>query len=136
MLQMEYWDMKALRNLNRIYEEIKNDSWLFVELYRLTKTAGMSPQHVKTLLEIANNDLQSVEPRYEELQNIVNSLQSCKANLESNRKYYSSLCKEEMDKMSRLSQERLKGVGKKLSTIGLIRRPRKSILVLPQYFQN
>ena len=51
--------------LNQIYEEIKGDIGSFVNLYGLAKTVGMNVRHVNRLLMIANNDLPSVESRYE-----------------------------------------------------------------------
>ena len=53
--------------LNQIYEEIQGNIGYFVNLYRLAKAAGMKVQHVIRLLEIANNDLQTVDFLYEGL---------------------------------------------------------------------
>ena len=72
----EYWKLKGLYKLNLVYEEIKADIAYFVKLHRLSKAAGMSTEHVVNLLEIANNDLQSVERRYQKLQRNVNYLES------------------------------------------------------------
>jgi hypothetical protein len=47
-----------------------------VKLHRLSKAAGMSTEHVVNLLEIANNDLQSIEHRYRKLQRNVDYLES------------------------------------------------------------
>ena len=60
----EYWKLKGLYKLNLVYEEIKDDIAYFVKLHRLSKAAGISTEHVVNLLEIANNDLQSIEYRY------------------------------------------------------------------------
>jgi hypothetical protein len=72
----EYWKLKGLYKLNLVYEEIKDDIAYFVKLHRLSKAAGMSTEHVVNLLEIANNDLQSIEQRYRKLQRNVNDLES------------------------------------------------------------
>ena len=72
----EYWKLKGLYKLNLVYEEIKDDIPYFVKLHRLSKAAGMSTEHVVNLLEIANNDLQSIEHRYQKLQRDVNDLES------------------------------------------------------------
>ena len=72
----EYWKLKGLYKLNLVYEEIKDDIAYLVKLHRLTKAAGMSTEHVVNLLEIANNDLQSVEQRCEKLQRSVDYLES------------------------------------------------------------
>ena len=72
----EYWKLKGLYKLNLIYEEIKDNIAYFLKLHRLSKAAGMSTEHVVNLLEIANNDLQSVERRYQKLHRNVNYLES------------------------------------------------------------
>jgi hypothetical protein len=59
--------LKGLYMLNQIYKEIKGDTGSFVNLYGLAKTVGMNVRHVNRLLKIANNDLPSVESRYEGL---------------------------------------------------------------------
>jgi hypothetical protein len=65
----EYWSLIQLDALNKIYQEIKNDIWHFVNLYRTAKSAGMGVQHVVKLLGVANNHLPAVESRYEQLKN-------------------------------------------------------------------
>jgi hypothetical protein len=42
----EYWKLKQLYDLNQVYEEIKDDIYSFVELYKLAKAVGMNTQHV------------------------------------------------------------------------------------------
>jgi hypothetical protein len=59
--------LKGLYMLNQIYKEIKGDTGSFVNLYGLAKTVGMNVRYVNRLLKIANNDLPSVESRYEGL---------------------------------------------------------------------
>jgi len=66
MFQRDYWDSQGLHNLNQIYQEIKDDIWNFVNLWKSVK-AAMGVPHVKRLLTIANNDLPAVELRYEGL---------------------------------------------------------------------
>jgi hypothetical protein len=75
----EHWKLKGLYMLNQIYEEIKDDIGSFVNLYGLAKTAGMNVQHVNRLLAIANNDLPSVELRYEGLKKAAATLEFQKA---------------------------------------------------------
>src|ERR1051325_10492837 len=50
ILQREYWDLEGLHNLNRIYEEIKGDTWHFVNLCKSVKAAGVGIPHVIVLL--------------------------------------------------------------------------------------
>ena len=59
--------------MNRIYEEIKVDTWHFVNLCKSVKSSGMDVQHVVKLLEIANNDLPAVEYRHERIKREVDS---------------------------------------------------------------
>jgi transposase len=71
----EYWKLKQLHNLNMVYEETKGDIGPFLNLYRLSKAAGMSLQQVVHLLKIANNNLPEIQLRYERLKGEVNTLE-------------------------------------------------------------
>jgi predicted transcriptional regulator len=75
-LYKEYWNLNNLHDLNQVYEEIKGEISSFVNLYSLSKTAGMNAQHIVKLLTIANNYLPSVEQRYEKLKREEASLQA------------------------------------------------------------
>ena len=77
---LEYWKLLQHHSLGRIYEEIKDGIGYFVRLYRLAKVARMDAPSVIRLLEIANNDLQSVEYRYERLKREVDALEAEKRN--------------------------------------------------------
>jgi hypothetical protein len=59
--------LEGLHNLNPIYQEIKDGTWNFVNLWKSVKAAGMGVPHVNRLLTTANNDLPAVELRYEGL---------------------------------------------------------------------
>ena len=50
---VEYWKLRQLYSLNKIYEEIKDDIGYFVKLYRLAKAVRMGVEQVVRLLEIA-----------------------------------------------------------------------------------
>jgi hypothetical protein len=76
----EYWNLKQLDDLSRVYEEIKGDIHSFVNLYRLIKYAGMNSPQVIRLLTIGNNHLPSVEQRCENLNREVASLEGDKRN--------------------------------------------------------
>ena len=75
-LYRQYWKLQQLYTLCKVYENVKDDIWSFVELYRLTKVVGMDHKHVKKLLEIANNDLPIVQARDEGLRIEVDLLES------------------------------------------------------------
>ena len=78
----QYWNLQQLYGLHQVYQTVKEDIWSFVELYKLIKAAGMDLEHVKRLLEIANNDLPSVQAKYGGLQREVSILESKKQSLE------------------------------------------------------
>jgi chromosome segregation ATPase len=63
----EYWELNNLHDLNQIYEQINDDIYSFVNLYRLSKAAGMNTQYIVNVLKIANNHLPAVEYRCEKL---------------------------------------------------------------------
>jgi chromosome segregation ATPase len=81
----EYRKLKDLHNLNRVYEEIKDDIEYFLKLYKLAKAKRMGVQQVLDVLAIANNDLPAIEERLKRLRNDASMLQSqnhtCQRNL-------------------------------------------------------
>jgi transposase len=80
----EYLNLKQIHNLNKVYEEIKDDIAPFLKLYKLAKAKGMGVQQVIDLLAIANNDLPAIEERFKRLRNDVSMLQSQKRICERN----------------------------------------------------
>ena len=73
---VEYWKLRQLYSLNKIYEEIKDDIGYFVRLYTLAKVARMDVEQVVKLLEIANNELLVVEHRYERSKRDLDSIEA------------------------------------------------------------
>jgi len=73
-------ELRQLYSFYKIYEEIKDDIGYFVRLYTLAKVARMGVEQVIRLLGIANNDLQSVEYRYERLKREVDAIEAEKRN--------------------------------------------------------
>src|ERR671919_411464 len=67
----EYWNLRGMYDLNQIYDEVKDDIWLFIELNRRSKTEGLSPQQVTrilkttTTLEHNNRNLEYEQARLE-----------------------------------------------------------------------
>ena len=122
IFQREYWELEGLHNLNQIYQEIKGGAWHFVNLWKSVKAAGMGVPHVNRLLTIANNDLPSVESRYEGLKKEAATLEFQKASsardseLLNNqiimmRKTRDSTrldCEKEMERLRHLQQQRVK----------------------------
>ena len=60
----EYWNLKKLQCLNKIYEDLGEDIWAFLKLYALCTSAGYTKNHVIELLKMADDNLQGFEYRY------------------------------------------------------------------------
>ena len=65
-------NLKQLHNLNIVYEETKGDIAPFLKLYRLSKAKGIGVKQVVNLLEIANNDLPSIEEQFKKAKKLYN----------------------------------------------------------------
>jgi hypothetical protein len=63
----EYLNLKQMHELTMVHKEIGSDIVHFLQLYRLSKKERMNPQHIVSLLRIANNDLPASERRYHRL---------------------------------------------------------------------
>ena len=70
----------AVRPTLSDFQEIKNNMYFFVQLYRQAKAAGMNVQDIIRVLRIASNDLRSVEYKYQELRKKEASLQASNQN--------------------------------------------------------
>lgn len=79
-LFMEYWLLQQQDQLYKIFQEIKNNLQYFIELYRQAISAGMSIQDVVRVLNIAKNDLRSIEARFLELKRKADSLAASNTN--------------------------------------------------------
>ncbi len=64
----EYLKLVQLDDITKIYQELGSGIWDFVKLCKEANAAKMGTSHVVNLLKIANNQLPSVEHRYEQLQ--------------------------------------------------------------------
>ena len=71
----EYCRLIGQDSINQIYQEIKDDIWYFVSLYRSAKSAGMAIPNVINVLSIANNNLPSVQHKYDQLQRQIDVLE-------------------------------------------------------------
>jgi hypothetical protein len=119
---VEYWKLRQLYSLYKIYEEIKDDIGPFVNLYTLAKVARMDTPSVIRLLEIANNDLPVVEHRYErskrdldsieaEIQNSARILQEISDQIATMRKtldQYQLSCKEERLELTKIQLQKVR----------------------------
>jgi hypothetical protein len=60
----EYRSLLGRDALDQIHREIKDNIWHFVNIYRSAKSAGIEIPHIINLLNIANNNLPSVQTSY------------------------------------------------------------------------
>jgi hypothetical protein len=72
----QYLSLVQLDDITKIYLEFKGDVSYFVNLCEATKAAKMGILQVVNLLRIANNNLPSVQRRYNQLQKQNNNLES------------------------------------------------------------
>ena len=73
---VDYLKLVQLDDITQIYRELGSGVWDFVKLCKEAKAAKMGSSQVVNLLKIANNQLPSVEHRYEQLQKHNNQLES------------------------------------------------------------
>ncbi len=123
---MEYLRLRELDDITKLYLEFKDDISYFVNLCKAAKAAKMDVLQVVNLLKIANNDIQSIERKCQDLKLEETSLNT--KNLETARTFqqlsndiseeskilnqYRSSCKEERLELSklRLQKEKLESV--------------------------
>jgi hypothetical protein len=74
----QYWKLNQLHSLNRVYEEIGEDIIHIPKIHRKIKAAGMRVDQAIDLIKNANNDLPSLEQKYQKLIRDVNLLESQK----------------------------------------------------------
>jgi hypothetical protein len=74
-LHGEYLKLIGLEKLHKVYEEVEDNIENFVNLYNMIKASGITPPHVERLVRIANDDLPSVERRFQLANNRVAELQ-------------------------------------------------------------
>jgi hypothetical protein len=80
-LYRESWNLKQIYDLNGIYLETKCDPEPFLKLYRLSKAAGLNVEDIIRIMRIANDNLFSLEYKYQNLKSEVYSLELEKQNL-------------------------------------------------------
>src|SRR5919106_1204864 len=67
----EYWNLRGMYHLNQIYEELREDIWSLIELYRRMKSESLCSQRVprilKTTMTLEHNirDLEGEQARLE-----------------------------------------------------------------------
>ena len=118
----EYWKLRDLYSLNMVYEEIGGDIIHLVKVHRKIREAGMDVDEAVTLIENANNDLPTLEERYQKLKRGVDSLESRKLEAERTlndlddqidmsekmREFLETACLEEEDNIDQLECEKIR----------------------------
>ena len=80
---IEYWKLRDLYSLNMVYEEIGDDGIIhLLKVHSKVREAGMGVDEAVTLIKNANNDLPTLEERYQRLKLDVDSLESRKLEAE------------------------------------------------------
>jgi predicted transcriptional regulator len=71
----EYLKLKQMDELKTVYDEIGDGIVHFLKLYRLSKSAHMSPEHVVNLLQLSNEYLPLLEHRHKRLTKEMDSME-------------------------------------------------------------
>ena len=71
----EYLKLKQMDELKTVYDEIGDGIVHFLKLYRLSRSAHMSPEHVVNLLQISNEYLPLLEHRHRRLTKEMDSME-------------------------------------------------------------
>ncbi len=77
----EYLNLEQMNELRLVYDQIGPDIIHFLKLYKLSKDAHMSPEHVVNLLQISNEYLPLLEQKCKKLRKDIDLLESEKQNL-------------------------------------------------------
>jgi hypothetical protein len=67
-LHRSYYTLLGCTEFTRVYPEIKDDPWVYVNLINAAKNERMGTDQIVTLLKLANDRLPSIEARYRELE--------------------------------------------------------------------
>jgi DNA repair exonuclease SbcCD ATPase subunit len=107
----EYYKLLGCSEFVKIYPEIKDDAWSYVNLVKAAKNEKMGTAQIVNLLKIANNDLPSIENRLQELERKESILLSNHQQAVRNLKGLNAHISEENEKSEQLRSEsdQLKG---------------------------
>jgi lambda repressor-like predicted transcriptional regulator/uncharacterized protein YdcH (DUF465 family) len=72
----EYFMLLGCTEFTRVYPQIKDNPWPYVNLVKLAQDVGMSDNEVLELFRIANKDLRRVRLEFDRLKEEKNSLQT------------------------------------------------------------
>ncbi len=100
----QYYMLLGCTEFTRVYLQIKDNPWAYVNLVKLAQDLGMSDDDVIELLKIANGHLPRVRLEYDRLKAELNSLEDEKSN---SAKDYHRLCNEISGMMTTADQLQL-----------------------------
>jgi predicted transcriptional regulator len=80
-LHQEYFKLLGCSQFTMVYLTVKDNPWPFVNLVNLAQEAGIDEQQLISFINTVNNDLPSLELKYEKLKKEMDSLEYEKRNL-------------------------------------------------------
>ena len=118
----EYWKLRQIYSLNMVYEEIGDDIIHITKIHRKIRAAGMGVDQAINLIKNANNDLPTLEEKYQKVKKEVSSLEFKKLeaektlndlfdqidSLENMLKWLETSCQEEEDNLDELEQKKIR----------------------------
>jgi hypothetical protein len=97
----EYFMLLGCTEFTRIYLQIKDNPWPFVNLVKLTQNSGMSNSEIVELLKIANGYLPRVRLEYDRAKA---ELSSVKAEITNSVRIYQQFCDKNLDMNKRINE--------------------------------
>lgn len=74
----DYLKLLGITEFTKVYLQVKDNSMLFVNLFKLSQNAGMNDSEVVELLKIANGSLPRIKLEYDRVRAELNSLEARK----------------------------------------------------------
>lgn len=74
-MHQEYFMLLGCTEFTKVYPQIKDNPWPFVNLVKSAIDTQVGTEHVMKLLDIANNDLRLVELKYENVRKEIELLE-------------------------------------------------------------
>ena len=107
----EYFMLLGCTEFSRVYPQIKDNPWPYVNLVKLTQNSGMSDGEVVELLKIANGYLPRIRLEYDRLNEEMNfrknELNSWKAELSNTVRIYQDFCDRNLEMNKRINELQL-----------------------------
>ena len=100
----EYYMLLGCTEFTKVYFQIKDNPWAYVNLVKLALNSGMSDGEVEELLKIANGYLPRVRLDYDR---VTNELNSWKAELNNTVRIYQQFCDKNLEMNKRINELKL-----------------------------